>query len=666
MGFYEHPNVLAFVDSALLEFQSLDHAADPEWTVRVKAATAPNASVYEKLFAVTAFFDLDPTKTGNLRVPCSFNIKGYYGFPLPQPTEEWPATLRRPATPANAALTEAEFAILECISRPSDEEPKVICENLNLLFSRKREREDGSELTGVDGDGGSEVYECDVTYIPRFSSDTRVRLPEEGSAERIALIPPPVRAMVSLKCIKALERGIELGGVPPWRWKPEPEGGLRSKICKLGGGLGNDVRFPTVLLVLTGLEIDYEECHYVARSMVMSHFPVNCLAEALDAQRTRIKFIDRYRQWFRTFAADRHRPVSMGFNFTRGCYERVRFLAPNVKAMCSAGANCLGGTGSSGVGSTASSKVTAREFTGRTVSLELTRPKDVVLDEARPALELRNNDALERAEKSLNRIYNNSVDGILTLNEYIATDARFGYVVNGYAGWKSIYRELRPSLMRGYYSVDIRRAHLSILVGCYHRAVANGSMKRYEDLEWIVDHFDELEMQLKADQVQLLPGAELRLANASTDTERKYATNFVKYLQVPTKQLLSVAINHPDNSRMFKTWPSMIRLQKAISVAARAAFGHEFVRVDTNRPNGFSKRGEKSRICTILERRAVHNMMETLSGLGLAIGPSLNDEIYVKPVAEPTESELVKWEKEVTESLKTRMGFSLRVRFQKY
>ena len=65
-------------------------------------------------------------------------------------------------------------------------------------------------------------------------------------------------------------------------------------------------------------------------------------------------------------------------------------------------------------------------------------------------------------------------------------------------------------------------------------------------------------------------------------------------------------------------------------------------------------------------RRAIQTMMDTFAELGLCIGPSLNDEVFVKPMHEPTDAELVEWEAKVTAALKERMGFALRVRFRKY
>jgi hypothetical protein len=188
--------------------------------------------------------------------------------------------------------------------------------------------------------------------------------------------------------------------------------------------------------------------------------------------------------------------------------------------------------------------------------------------------------------------------------------------------------------------VDIKRCHTSMLIGAHARAVSIGTVAEHPLLRRLCTDMESLEAELRADQLKLLPEARARLDLARGTQEEKNATAYVEYLQKEPKTLLSVMLNHPNRSPMFRSWPLAAACCQAMGVAAAAAKLHPLVAADRLRPQLDSgiltgSPAEKQRIAILLERRAVAAMVGMLEAKGLAPSITINDEVlFAAPVGD--------------------------------
>jgi hypothetical protein len=314
-----------------------------------------------------------------------------------------------------------------------------------------------------------------------------------------------------------------------------------------------------------------------------------------------------------------------------------------------------------------------REFTGRIAELRLDRSMDEIIASVEPQLHRRAVDADEaddlckRARLSLRHIYDAADEcGVVRFSEYIESGGRYGFVEMDFAGIKSVLSEVRRALFRGYWRVDIKRCHTTMLLGCYRRAIdIDDGTLRDELLDRLHNDLDGVEAEIRKDQVQLRPAAVARLeACVKGSKAEEYAQKFIGYLDSKPKTLLSAILNHADDSPMFRgKWKLASDLCKAFGVAAEHARSHPLVLVDPRRPQVCGilpgKKGEKSRLACLLERRAVEVLQETLTKMGARPSVSINDEILWSCDWDESTTEML--ESNLAAAVGSRLGFGVKV-----
>jgi hypothetical protein len=166
-----------------------------------------------------------------------------------------------------------------------------------------------------------------------------------------------------------------------------------------------------------------------------------------------------------------------------------------------------------------------------------------------------------------------------------------------------------------------------------------------------------VESELRSGQQGLLESARTRLEHARGSDGEENARKFLGYLQMEPKTLLSVMLNHPNRSPMFRDWPLAADCCRAMGVAAAVARSHPLVSADCRRPElagikpGSS--AEKQRIAFLLERRAVTTIVDVLHREGLAPSITINDEVlFAAPTGDP--SALVQL---LEQALEAKLGF---------
>jgi hypothetical protein len=173
---------------------------------------------------------------------------------------------------------------------------------------------------------------------------------------------------------------------------------------------------------------------------------------------------------------------------------------------------------------------------------------------------------------------------------------------------------------------------------------------------------DGIEAELRADQLRLLPAARARLDSVRGTSDEANAKKYIEYLQMEPKTLLSVMLNHPNNSHMFRPWPLAADCCRAMGVAATAAKSHPLVAADRLRPqlDPSIKSGspaEKQRVAILLERRAVVTMVSVLERGGLAPSITINDEVLF--AAPSGDANLLTWS--LREAVAVALGFDVRL-----
>ena len=643
---YSHEAVKIEVEAGLGRLQNLDlkGCRDAEWVERLRAATMPNAPFAIKLIALTAFFDVGVTASGRLRLPCAYNEKdgGYAGFPLPPPSLEsaWPPLQRA----ASVALTKAELDMISSITLPSAAEHKARLTALEAdLSSRKRTHEEAESASLS-------------AYTPRLHP-RRVTLPVDPFA-RVALVPGAVRARLPVAAIKALERGMERGGMAPCEWVAEPNDDHRRDVSVRSGGVGDNT-LPIALDALVGLNVTARGRGDVARSLIASAFPVDCFAEAMVAS-GKMRELSHWASWFQTFAIGKGKPETAAWRYDAGRLEAVGLQCPVVRSQCARAAALLNPKGGGGESCQKRTRPAAasRLLTGRIVDIVLAEPKETVLvmvhaslveraaTEAavEPPSDHRLEALVKKANDSLTRLYNLAdINGVVKFTEYISTEGRFSYSSGGFDGIKSVLREVRVVIFKGAWRVDLKRCHTSMLLGAYGRAVTLGTASRYTLLDRMCTDLSSVEGELSADQERLLPMARARLDRLRGSADEKNAERLVIYMQSKPKTLLSAMLNHPNDSPMFKLWPLAAACCRALGVAAAAARSHPLVAADHHSPEicdiarGSAK--EKQRIAFILERRAVGALVAALETNGMKPSLTINDEVlFFPPVGTDGES----------------------------
>ena len=646
---YSHPLVQAEVEAGLARLLTLStgDCTDTEWTARLRAAAAPNASLATKLLALTAFFDVGVTAAGRLRVPCSYNEKdaGYVGFPLPAPSLDasWP-TLRRDA---KVALSTDELKLLETIPLPTSTQRDATLAALQAdLGNRKRalSESEGSELAG------------ERASIPRLHP-RNVALPSD-TVERLALIPTEVRARLPAVAVAALERGITRGGMPPCDWRAESDDQHRHDASVRGGGVEGVTPLPLALDALCGLNLTARGRGDTVRSLVASAFPVDCFAEAMLASR-RMRELKHWASWFSTFAKGKSKADTVAWRYDAGRLDSVGVQCPMVRSQCARAAQLLSPTGGGGGGNSGKANrpaAASKLLSGRTVNVKLVSSKEEMLKTLQTALaERAEGEATDsvsadtrlaalskRVSDDLNQLYRNSDgNGIVSFTEYISSEGRFSYSSGSFQGVKSLLREVRAAVFQGAWRVDLKRCHTSMLLGAYSRAVKLGIASEHAVLTRMSTDLDGVEAELADDQTRLLPAVMARLESVRGTPNETNAAKLVAYLQSPPKTLLSAMLNHPNESPMFKTWPLAASCCRALGMAAGIARSHPLVAADQRRPQltpetcprGSAK--EKQRIAFILERRAVGVLVAELTASGMAPSLTINDEALFWPANEP-------------------------------
>ena len=264
---------------------------------------------------------------------------------------------------------------------------------------------------------------------------------------------------------------------------------------------------------------------------------------------------------------------------------------------------------------------------------------------------------LARAEKDLHSLHATATNGRISFTEYIAPEGRLGYTCAGYSSIKSVVRELRPVLFPGMWRVDIKRCHMSMLIGAHARAVSLDSAPDDPLLCRMRTDMHSLEADLRSDQQLLMIDARVRLERSRGTDEEENASKYLSYLQMEPKTLLSVFVNHPNNSPMFLNWPLAAACCKAMGVAAAAARSHPLVAADSHRPElkGIKpgSPAEKQSLAFLLERRAVMTLVSVLDGPSITI----NDEVlFAAPVGDPVELE-----RALMQELEQKLGFCIRI-----
>ena len=640
------PAVVDAVESALRHLRTLDLSAceDEEWTDRLRAAAAPSAGRTTRLMAVTAFFDKGVTSSAQIRVPLAHNAKGcgYAGFPLP-PTigvqTRWPPPKRL----ASAPLVAEELDLLAALTLPTAAERQLTLQRLQADCQRPRKRALG------------ETEERRLhNWVPRLHPRA-CALPLHAAARK-ALIPQPIRTRLAPAALAALEGGVCRGGAPPCAWTAEPDDGHRLEVSARGGGTGRADQ-PLALEALAGSNLTPKGRGDVARALFVSAFPVDSFAEAMKASPSvRRDVLPHWGSWFHTLAKGGAKVGAAAWRYDSGSLELVGVQCPVVLQQCARAARILTGRVGSGCASRAAPVGTSRrpaaanrDSTGRSVTLTLTGSLAEQLERARPAIQRRAEEEeggardasavdhrldqlLQRAKRDLETLHAAADNGIVTFQEYVGPEGRLGYACGGYCGVKAILRELRPIVFAGMWRVDLKRCHTSMLIGAHARAVSIGAVAEHPLLHRLYTKMESLEEELRADQLALLPAARARLDAARGTGDEENATAYVEYLQKEPKTLLSVMLNHPNKSPMFRSWPLAAACCQAMGVAAAAAKSHPLVAADRLRPqldSGITpgSPAEKQRIAILLERRAVAATVGVLDAKGLAPSITINDEV---------------------------------------
>jgi len=641
---YAHESVQLEAEAGLGRLGALDWegCGDDEWIARLRAAFAPEATLQTKLIALTAFYDVGVTTAGRLRLPCSYNAKddGYAGFPLPNDDGSRWLPLRRAAS---VPLSVEELALLSRIVIPTADECSATLAALKAdTHTRKRVRD------GVASDA----------YVPRLHP-RRVALPVDP-VTRASLIPECVRGRLSTDVVRILERGMERGGMPIWKWIGEPDDERRRDSSARGGGLGGadaaKRRLPLALDALLGLDITAKGRGDVARGLIASAFPVDVFAAAMVAS-GRLRELAHWASWFDTYAAGKGKAGTLAWRYDAGRLCRIGNLCPMVRSQCAAAATVLnpkGGGGGDAPKCKRSRPVAAsRPLTGRIVDVVLPGTSASLLEAAKPLIRARAEkefpdavgakvkDWIQYTEKNLEKLFESADpqdDGtvVLKFTEYLATEGRLSYECKRSKGLKSIKRELRNVIFAGAWSVDLCRCHTNSILGAYQWASKVGVVDRHALLDRLCSDLPGVEADIVADQVRLLPEAKARLGRLQQGTkEAGYAAKFIGYLQIAPKTLLSAMLNQPNDSMMFRRWPLAAACCRALGVAAAAAKQHPLVVADRFRPDliGTPAGGkkEKQQLAFIFERRALQSMIAALESSGFAPSITVNDELLFFP-----------------------------------
>ena len=473
---------------------------------------------------------------------------------------------------------------------------------------------------------------------------------------RASLIPECVRGRLSAEAVRALERGMERGGMPIWKWIGEPDDDRRRDSSARGGGLGGSTkrRLPLALDALLGLDLTAKGRGDVARALIASAFPVDVFAEAMVAS-GKLRELPHWASWFDTYAAGKGKAGTIAWRYDAGQLGRVGNLCPMVRSQCAAAAAVLNPKSGGGAPKCKRSRPAAasRPLTGRIVDVVLQGTSESLLEAAKPLIQARAEkefpDTVEAkveawiqyTDTNLETLFANADpqdDGtvVLKFTEYLGPEGRLSYECGVSRGVKSIKRELRQVIFAGAWGVDLCRCHTNAILGAYQRAATLGVVGRHALLDRLCSDLAGVEADLVADQVRLLPEAKARLGRLQQGTkEAGYAENFVGYLQKEPKTLLSAMLNQPNDSMMFKRWPLAAACCRALGVAAAAAKLHPLVVADRFRPDllGTPAGGpkEKQQLAFIFERRALQSMIDALDERDMAPSITVNDELLFFP-----------------------------------
>jgi hypothetical protein len=336
------------------------------------------------------------------------------------------------------------------------------------------------------------------------------------------------------------------------------------------------------------------------------------------------------------------------------------------------------------VGVASSKKATchAKEltFTGRTVVVVLAQSADEQVASVMPAIQERaaretDNDTAAaqriaelraRAECDIQKLHRLAVGSTLTFDEYIDSGGRFGYSCGAFCGIKSILKELRPIVFQGMWRVDLKRCHTSMLIGAHGRAVDIGAAPDDPSNKLLYrmrTEMESVEADLRASQSEQLDDANARLRKAGGTDDEEHASKYIEYLQMEPKTLLSVMLNHSNQSPMFRSWPLAAKCCCAMGAATAVARTHPLVVADPHRPetSGITRGSpaERQRIAVILERRAVSSMVDLLAARGMSPSITVNDEVLFAPSGDFNAVNADALETELHDAVSSTLGFGV-------
>ena len=646
------------IDATLRELQPLcDDGSDEEWQTRMQAAMRGDSTLCDKLTAVTAFFDVGPSISGNLRVPCSTNRKEnkmFYGFPLLCPlttSEPWPhVTSQTPElTPSQTRTLLALDDDAVCDASKWD----AFCAEVRRTARLRPARRQNSRLPCA---------------IPRL-----LHVKREIRCDPHLLLPSSVRGFIADDVLQELRRGCERGGSEPYLWRPEPA----DKIAEMFPGNVT----PGVcgaLLLLSGSKL--KNVSYRGRivaSLMISRFPVDAWANAFKlAQKS--KGCGGFGRWFESYANQRSKP-SMCWSYETGNWQQMRLQPGNIRQHAHDAARILDPdlrkASSSSTERThatsrkrAASAVTDDELTGRVVKLKLTRTSEEIMRQVTPKLRERTHEesgtqfeqVRKKASDNVDKICANvDRDGILTFEEYVASEGRLGYRVGDFKGIKSILREVRDVVFAGLFRIDLKRCHTTMLLGPLRAA-----------------HEDGKAAKMSGAQVALLTAIfeDLASVEAAIDRERSalFQTDTGKsrflqpYKEFTGKLMFSVVLNHEKYSPVFSSWPTLKELLALFVMAYPFACKHPFVVADASfAAKGYAKNGEsreaRQAIACLMERRAVQIMIDELQKMGFEPSITINDEVLFSA---PLSCDKVVVRKQTMARLKHQFGFDIDVKVE--
>ena len=385
------------------------------------------------------------------------------------------------------------------------------------------------------------------------------------------------------------------------------------------------------MLALMGLDIHHETRWDVLDRVVLSQFPLDAFARAMVAQRAVLRNHHKWIEHAKKIAREGvDNTLEMHCYLTGLELEVGRSSGQTMREAVAAVAILKRGFSTrSAIARTPSSLSTSTEVGSkrkrdcishtpfddrpeRIVTLPLfyaSVEEGMQVVRSDPRLLAATVDRLQTPGERVAKSYANQLTHLLrcpTFRSYTQPDYRIGWGATdgNFSGMKSIYRELRARLFRGYYSVDVVRCHTSMLVGAWKRANERGDAADHTLLSRMHSDILEVDRELQATQHQL-------------PVDSPYRSEKVK-------RVLSAMINQ-DSSFRWDDWPLGLCVYNALVEAAEGAARH---------PLAFGKLPRCATMQTValfFERVAVDCMLDVADRTdGVEANATINDEVLLK------------------------------------